>query len=77
MWSFTLVLASFLLNFLAQFWVPAERLAFLSVMHYYQAATILRDGTIPWSDLAVLLAFGIVMWVIAGEISARRSICTT
>ncbi len=77
LWSFTLVLGSFLLNFLAQFWTPAERLEFLSVMHYYQAATILRDGVIPWGDLAVLLTFGFITWGVAGEISARRSLCTT
>ncbi len=44
---FGLVLASFLLNFVAQYWAPAKPFAFLSVMNYYQPARVLESGTFP------------------------------
>lgn len=74
---FGLVLASFLINFLAQFWEPAEPIAFLSVLDYYQPAQVLKAGALPMGDIAVLLVLGTVSWIIGGEIIARRNICTT
>ncbi len=71
-----LVLGSFLLNFIAQFWDPARPLVFLSVLDYYQPATILQGGGFPWRDVLVLLGVGGVSWAIGGEILARRSLCT-
>jgi ABC-2 type transport system permease protein len=73
---FALVLASFLLNFLAQFWWLAKRVAFLSVMQYYQPAKILSSGVFPWHDAIVLLMVGTTAWVLGCEIFARRNICT-
>ncbi|MHC5023807.1 MAG: ABC transporter permease [Planctomycetota bacterium] len=73
---FGVLLASFLLNFLARTWEPAQKLSFLGVLEYYQPATIVADGGMPWRDLAVLLGVGAVAWTAAGEIIARRSICT-
>lgn len=73
---FALLLASFLLNFLAQFWEPAGQVAFLSVMDYYRPAEILRSGVFPTSDVTVLLVTGGVAWLLGSEVMARRSICT-
>ena len=73
---FALLLASFLLNFLAQFWEPAGEIAFLSVMSYYQPAQILRSGQFPTSDVSVLLLTGATAWCFGCEVVARRSICT-
>jgi len=73
---FALLLASFLLNFVAQFWEPAGQVAFLGVMDYYQPAGILRSGELPTRDMAVLLITGGIAWVLGGEVMARRSICT-
>jgi ABC-2 type transport system permease protein len=73
---FAIVLSSFLLSFLAQFWEPAEKVDFLSVLHFYQPAEVLRSGVLPTCDLVVLFAFGIITWALGGEILARRSICT-
>ena len=73
---FSLVLASFLLNFLAQFWPPAQQVAFLSVMKYYQPTEILRSGQLPLSDMTVLLGVSAATWLAGNEIFARRSICT-
>lgn len=75
--TFALVLASFLLTFLSQFWQPAEPFAFLSVLNYYQPANILRAGALETYDIIVLLAVGLAGWFGGMEITARRSICTT
>jgi hypothetical protein len=73
---FALLLASFLLTFLAQYWDPARHIAFLSVMEYYQPAKILGSGQLPWADVLVLLVVGAATWLSGCEIVARRSICT-
>ncbi len=74
---FATVLASFLVNFLAQFWALAKPLGSLSVLQYYQPATILKTGRLVPLDIAVLLIAGAVFWVVGCEYTARRSICTT
>lgn len=73
---FGIVLASFLLNFVAQFWELARQIAFLGVMKYYQPAQVLQSGDPPFQDLAVLLLVGVLAWLLGGEVVARRSICT-
>jgi len=74
---FAIVVASFLANFLAQFWSPAQSLAFVSVLEYYQPASILRTGSLASGDVAVLLLVGGLTWLAGCEITARRNICTT
>ena len=73
---FAIVLASFLLNFVAQFWDPARTIAFLSIMEYYQPARILQSGHLPLRDVVALLLVGGSCWLLGGEVVARRSICT-
>jgi ABC-2 type transport system permease protein len=73
---FLLLLASFLLNFLAQFWKVAEHVSPLGLMYYYRPLYILRDGTVPWSDLSVLIGVAAVTWIAAGIVLSRRDICT-
>lgn len=72
----TVVLASFLLNFLAQFWEPAGRVGFLGLLEYYRPAEILRDGSFPVRDIAVLLSISVLSWAVGGFVLIRRSICT-
>jgi ABC-type transport system involved in multi-copper enzyme maturation permease subunit len=74
--AFAIVLASFLLNFVAQFWEPADQIAFLGVMEYYRPAQIMQSGTFPAADVAVLLSVGATATLLGGEVVARRSICT-
>jgi len=73
---FGIVLVSFFLNFLAQSWAPAGNFAYLSVLHYYRPAIILRDVTWPVADMLVLFAIGAVCWFIGGLVFSRRDICT-
>ncbi|MCO6047039.1 ABC transporter permease [Aeoliella sp. ICT_H6.2] len=72
-----LVLGSFLLNFAAQLWPPAQRVAFLGVLEYYRPALVLQSGEVPWSDMLVLLAIAAFALIAGGEVMARRSLCTT
>ncbi len=73
---FLVLLALFLLNYLAQFWGPLEKIAFLSPLHYHRPVTVLGSGVWPWRDMGVLLASGGVMWLAAGAVFARRDLCT-
>jgi ABC-2 type transport system permease protein len=73
---FLILLASFLLNFLGPFWSVAKRFSFLGLLDYYRPMIILRDGTVPWSDMTVLLVIAAVLWLAAGIIFSRRDICT-
>ena len=75
---FGILLGSFLLNFLAQFWEPAETLALLSFLHYYKPLPMVQAGGsgLPLGDMAVLMGFGVVAWVAGGIWFARRDICT-
>ena len=73
---FGILVASFLLNFLAQFWEPADTVSFLSILDYYQPINVIRDGSWPLVDMAILLLLGSTLWVVAGMVLARRDLCT-
>lgn len=74
---FAFVLVSFLLNFIAQLWEPASRVAFLSVMNYYRPMTCAFGAGWPVNDMIVLLMVGVVFGVAGGVVFARRDIRTT
>ncbi|MEZ6059559.1 MAG: ABC transporter permease subunit [Planctomycetaceae bacterium] len=73
---FAVLLSSFLLNFLAQFWDPAKNVSFLSVMEYYRPAIIIQSGQFPFCDVGILLGIGGCCWFIGGLVFRCRSICT-
>ncbi|MCP4593552.1 MAG: ABC transporter permease subunit [bacterium] len=68
------LLSSFLLSFLAMFWSPAERLQFLSTMHYYRPLVAVRSGELPLADLAVLLGLAASCWGLGLWRYVRRDI---
>jgi hypothetical protein len=74
---FVVLLASCLVNFLAQFSEFAERISFLGMLYYYRPLFILRDGHVPWRDVGVLLAVAAGLWTAAGVVFSRRDVCTT
>ncbi len=57
-----LLLSSFLLNFLGQFWSAAERLGFLGLLHYYRPLPIISDGVWPVRSLLTLAAAACLAW---------------
>ena len=73
---FLVMLALFLLNYLAQFWQPLDRFVFLSPLHYHRPVNVLGNGAWPWHDIAVLLGAGGAMWLAGGGVFARRDLCT-
>jgi ABC-type transport system involved in multi-copper enzyme maturation permease subunit len=73
---FAILLASFLLNFLAQFLDAAKSVSFLSVIAYYRPAIIIQTGQFPLIDVGILLGITGVLWTTAGICFSRRSICT-
>jgi hypothetical protein len=75
--TFVALLASFLLNFLAQFWTLAERISFLGLLNYFRPLFIFRDGIVPWRDMGILLAAAVALWIAAGIVFNRRDVCTT
>ncbi len=74
---FTVLLASFLLNFLAQFQDWAKLISrWLSVMEYYRPAIIIQTGVFPWFDILALITISVLMWIASGLVFRNRSICT-
>lgn len=73
---FAILLASFLLNFLAQFWEPAKTWSGLSIMEYYRPALVIQSGTFPAFDISMLAMVTLVSWGLGGIIFRHRSICT-
>lgn len=73
---FAIVLGSFALGFLAQFWEPARSVSFLSVLNYYRPLHVLQSSKWPWEDMLVLVSAGGLFWVTGGLIFARRDIRT-
>jgi ABC-type transport system involved in multi-copper enzyme maturation permease subunit len=74
---FAIVVTSFLVNYLAQFWAPAQRVEFLSVLRYYKPLFVMRDGAWPLRDIGVLAGVAVALWVSGGLITARRDLVTT
>jgi ABC-type transport system involved in multi-copper enzyme maturation permease subunit len=68
------LLASFLLNFLGQFWSAAEKFGFLGVLHYYRPMPVVRTGDWPVRDLAVLIGLALIFAVAGLWRFARRNI---
>ena len=73
---FVILLVSFLINLLAQFWETAEAFRFLSILSYYQPIHILRGEAFPYADVGVLVAVGAITWWLGGRVFARRDLCT-
>lgn len=73
---FGIVLASYLLNSLAQFWGTAKSIAFLSLQNYYRPLLILRETAWPVTDMLVLIAVSAILWTAGVMIFARRDIYT-
>ena len=73
---FSVLLFSFLLNFLAQFWEPAKQVAFLSIMHYYRPGQVISSRVFPVLDITILLSVALTCWLAGSILFSRRSICT-
>jgi beta-exotoxin I transport system permease protein len=75
-WILVAILASFLLNYLAQLWEPARRIWFLSILRYHRPVEVLRGAGWSVRDMAVLLCIAAVLWAAAGVVFRRRDLST-
>lgn len=66
-----LLLGSFLLNFFAVIWKPAEKIAFLGVLNYYQPLPTIAGGEWPLRNMTVLLVATAICWT-GGLMQFRR-----
>ena len=73
---FGIVIISFFLDFLAQFWAPAGHASFLSLLHYYRPLVVVQDQVWPIADMVVLAGVGVATTIAAGVVFTRRDICT-
>ncbi len=74
--SFGILLASFFLNWLAAFWTPAQKLAFIGILQYFRPFIIIRENRMQIGDIATLLIVAALTWTLGAWIFARRDIHT-
>lgn len=68
------LLGSVLVNFLASFWPPAEKLAFLGLLEYYKPLPIVVSGEFPLRNCVILGATALVAWLIGLWRFQRRDV---
>jgi ABC-type transport system involved in multi-copper enzyme maturation permease subunit len=73
---FLILVALVLLDYLAQFWAPLEKIAFVSPLHYHRPILVLQSGLWPWKNCAVLTIVGAGLWYAGGVVFSRRDLCT-
>lgn len=71
---FAVVLSSFFLSFLVQFWPSAEAISWVGLLHYYRPMEIMSQEIWPVGDILVLSGFGLVAWILGGLALARRDL---
>lgn len=74
--ALAILIASFVLNFLAAFNETFKRLSFLSVMDYYRPLFVLQGDVKPIKDILVLISLGASCWIAGAIIFARRDVRT-
>lgn len=75
--TLALVLASFFLSFLAQFWSPAKQVEALGIMNYFRPMHAVQKGGWAILDIIILVGFGMVSWTVALGVFVRRDIRTS
>jgi ABC-2 type transport system permease protein len=69
-----LALATFLLDYVARLWQPAEKIAWLSPFRYYNPFDLITGNTLPYKNLVVLGAIALAGFATAYLLFARRDI---
>ncbi len=73
---FAIVLASFLLNFLAPFNEVIDRISILGLLKYHRPHEIISGGAWPVADMLVLTMIGGFAWLGGAIVFSRRDIAT-
>jgi ABC-2 type transport system permease protein len=69
---FGILAGSFVINTLATFNETIQQLSFLGLLRYYRPLSIMSSQTWPWTDLAVLFATAVILWVSAAARFSTR-----
>ena len=69
-----LALGTFLLDYVARLWQPAEKIAWLSPFRYYNPFELIMGNPLPWKNLAVLGAVAAAGFAAAYVLFARRDV---
>jgi ABC-2 type transport system permease protein len=69
-----LALATFLLDYVARLWQPAEKIAWLSPFRYYNPFDLITGNALPYRNLVVLGAIALAGFAVAYMLFARRDI---
>jgi ABC-2 type transport system permease protein len=69
-----LALGTFLLDYVARLWQPAEKIAWLSPFRYYNPFELIMGNPLPLKNLVVLGAITVVGFAAAYVLFARRDI---
>jgi len=69
-----LALASFLLDYVARAWQPAQSLAWLSPFHYYSSFDLLLGKAVSVTNLLILAGVGIAGFVLAYIFFCKRDV---
>ena len=69
-----LALATFLLDYIARAWPPAESVAWMSPFRYYSPFELLMGSPLPARNLIVLAGIAIAGFVLAYILFSRRDI---
>lgn len=73
-WTSAFIFWSLLLGFLKPFWGVARTLAPSSLLNYFRPGEVLRTGEIELFSACVLLLGGLVLWLVAMRVLARRDL---
>jgi ABC-2 type transport system permease protein len=69
-----LALATFLLDYVARLWQPAEKIAWVSPFRYYNPFDLITGNALPYRNLAVLGGIALAGFAAAYVLFARRDI---
>lgn len=72
----SLVIAAFVVGFLSAYSPLLKKVLFLSILNYYRPLFVLQDSVRPIADILTLLVIGVVFWLAAAVVFARRDIRT-
>ena len=73
----TLVVSSFMINFIAEYWEPAAIVKPFSLLTYYRPLITLQSETFPLGDITILSSIGLVSALTGAWVFNRRDIHTT
>lgn len=70
-WAIAVLIVSYFVDYFASIWRPLETIQFLSIYHYFDPASTLVLGQMPWRDIGILLAVG-GAGALAGQVIFNR-----